>query len=112
MAKRKLSGLILVIGGGATIIIMGIYNYQRAKRLAYNYEIIGVVQKVKYDIKQVPTITVKGKDYYLYEFSVSKKDNIETGDSIFKDSKTTILKVYRKYLNGGYYSKGIYKMVR
>ena len=29
MAKRKLSGLILVIGGGAAIIIMGIYNYQK-----------------------------------------------------------------------------------
>lgn len=62
-------------------------NLNRQKNLSYHFD--GLVQKVDYDTKMVPTVTVDGKTYILsagYNFN----QKIERGDRLKKSNGSTI----------------------
>ena len=80
---------------------------KRAEKIALEYDIMGIISKLQYDPKQVPTIHVNGEEFYLSEFGIRKKDGLSKGDSIYKEKNSQLLKHYKKYSNG-YYLKETY----
>lgn len=59
-----------------------------------NYSFNGAIEKIQYDDKHVPIITVKGKEYNLAYCSwINYKDKLAVGDSVrkVKDEKNMTL---------------------
>ena len=90
------------------MILFGNYMGKRSEEAALEYEIIGIISKLKYDPKQIPTIYVNGEQFYLAEFGIRKRHELRKGDSIFKEKNGQILKHYKKYSNGFYLKESYY----
>ena len=101
----KKRGVIIFLLILILIYLSGNHFSKRAKRIALEIDIVGIIEDIEYDQKQVPTIYVKGKDFYLYEFGVRKDDAFKKGDSISKKKGSFILKYFKKYPNGFYPSR-------
>ena len=68
---------------------------RRARNIVLNYHFNGVVDKVHYDGKSIPTVTINGKDFYLGSTSWNFNHLISPGDSIEKDSGILMVKLIK-----------------
>ena len=60
-----------------------VLRYREETRKNFNIDFTGRVDKVQYDIKQFPTITLGGKVYYIGS-GYNTDHQIEIGDSLIK----------------------------
>jgi hypothetical protein len=92
--NRKFRFVYLAVFIG--FIIYMIHSDIRATRLVSSYHFNGVVDKVEYDGKSIPTVTVNGKDYYLGSTNWNFNHLISRGDSIEKDSGILMVKLIKQ----------------
>lgn len=105
--KENIIGIIFI----ALMLIFSGYiflstNLNRQKNLSYNFN--GVIKKVTYDVKGIPTLTINRNTFYLsagYDFD--KK--LEAGDSLKKSEGSNVYILIKnrtkeiiKFSNGSY----------
>jgi len=86
-----------VIIGGATIIYWFL-NDQKLDKENLNIEFAGSVERIEYDIKQYPTITINNKSYYIGA-GYHTEHQIEVGDSVIKKRGSDIYKLIKQRSN-------------
>jgi hypothetical protein len=67
------------------LIISSIIYSKGLKENARNWNFKGPVQKIWYDVKGVPFVTVRGREYNLYNVFWHFNIKIHTGDTIIKN---------------------------
>ena len=92
--NRKFRFVYLAVFIG--FIIYMILSSIRARKLISGYHFNGVVDKVEYDAKSIPTVKVNGKDYYLGSTNWNFNHLITQGDSIEKDSGNLTVKLIKQ----------------
>ncbi len=93
--KAKIPRTPIILGAFLLVMLsLWLHGYL----IAVNYNFNGTIQKVTYpDIKHIPTITIKGKEYDLIYNTWNEKEipNLEIGDSCIKKKGTTEFIVIR-----------------
>jgi hypothetical protein len=81
----------------AVVIFITYFSYTSvtAEKAYHRYTFNGIVDKVTYDEKSIPSVTIKGKTYYLGSSYWNFNHLISEGDSIKKDSGDTIVKLVK-----------------
>jgi len=97
---RRIISLIIFVGIIIITYQYDIHKTQEFTEINYKSEIIGIIDSVYYDIKEIPTIKVNNVEYYLHLYSIRKQDNIRELDSIYKRKNSNELYYYRKTSNG------------
>lgn len=92
-----------------TIMLIAIQGNSKANKRNIDYEVIGIIKDISYDIKLIPTIIVGDNSYYLDTYGIRKSSGLNVGDSIYKKSGHKYLEHYKKYDNG-FYLKENYKI--
>jgi hypothetical protein len=80
-------------------VTYGIYTHITVEKKNLKYKFNGVIEKVSYDDKGDPSITIKGKIYDLTSNSWNFNHLICKGDSLKKDSGKLAIKLV-KHKNG------------
>jgi hypothetical protein len=80
-------------------VIHIIYSSSVARKIVLKYSFSGIVEKVVYDKKSIPNVTIDGKTYYLGSTSWNFNYLIAKGDSLKKDSGNITVKLI-KHKNG------------
>ena len=70
-----------------------LYIFPVKKKEALNWNFNGAVQKVRYDVKGIPFVTVNGKEYDLYDTFWDFNIKIHKGDTIIKNKGDRRIKV-------------------
>lgn len=71
------------------------YSSRRAEEATLKYKFNGIAQKVEYDKKSTPRVTINGVYYYLGSNSWNFNHLIAKGDSMIKDSNNITIKLIK-----------------
>lgn len=75
-------------------IILGRLKVNNNKIEIKGYDIHGVIQKVEYEQKGIPTIIVNNKSYYI-DAGWALNNKLQVGDSIFKNEGQNKFIIYK-----------------
>jgi hypothetical protein len=91
---RKILRYIFIL---ALIAFLGntLYSHMAAEKVILKFRFKGIVEKVEYDGKSVPSVTINGKIYYLGSTSWGFNHLISKGDSLLKDSGNMTVKLIK-----------------
>src|SRR6476659_5427609 len=92
---NKMTVIISFVGFVVFAGIMTIIGRKRSDDKYLKMEFNGKIEYVVYDIKEMPTVTIKGNDYFiggLYNFN----HNLEIGDSLIKKKGDYDFKLIKK----------------
>lgn len=92
---NKTNGIIFLACFAVFVTIIGIVNRKENDNRYLNMEFNGIVEFVTYDIKEMPTVTIKDHDYFIGAFYNFNK-NIEVGDSLIKKRGQYYFKLIKK----------------
>jgi hypothetical protein len=97
-------GTIMTLGFIAFIIYIKITisNFDEKQR---KKSFSGVIQKMTFDEKHIPEVTIKGVKYYLSAYDSDIRDIIQVNDSLVKEVGSLNYLLYRKD------SLGIWKLI-
>jgi hypothetical protein len=76
-----------------------IYSSKNVEKMVLRYKFNGIAEKVVYDGKNIPSVTIKGATYYLGSGYWNFNHLISKGDSLKKDSGDIAIKLI-KHGNG------------
>ena len=71
------------------------FLYQRGKAQKKAFHFSGVIEKIRYDVKMIPYLTVHGETYYLSPLGDFDK-KVKVGDSVIKLSGEFKMKVIKQ----------------
>jgi len=75
--------------------IISVHTKKDSEKTSLNWSFKGIVEKVSYSDKRIPTVTVNGKEYYLFYTIMDIGYNIQKGDTIIKQRDDLRIKVIR-----------------
>ena len=81
--------------GLVVFIIYTEYSSSKADKAMLKYKFNGIIEKVVYDQKSIPSVTISGITYYLGSTSWNFNHLIVKGDSIVKDSNNITVKLIK-----------------
>lgn len=87
---RKI-GLIVVV----LFFIVTFFNFLGGKFQRKALHFSGVIEKIRYDKKMIPIVTVNGKSYYLSALGSFHKE-VNVGDSVVKHRGDLKLKIVKR----------------
>lgn len=102
MKKFKPLKLLIFIILVAIILIIGQERKKEGYDRFYKMEIIGVIESIKYSPQSTPIVKIKGENHHLGFFSISKRDGLSVGDSIYKKKNSKFLQLHSKTSTGSY----------
>ena len=84
-----------IIGILVILSIIAAHHQKNNLKRRLNLNLKGAVEKVYYDDKGIPSVTVKGKKYDLIGTIVNQDNKIQQGDTIIKQSGDLRVKIIR-----------------
>ncbi|MGY3214527.1 hypothetical protein [Mucilaginibacter sp. HD30] len=94
--NKKYAILVFIVFVIVCILMLvdTIIRVREGARKYLNMDFAGTVDRVEYDIKQFPTITLKGKIYYIGS-GYNTDHQIEIGDSLIKKKGSMVYKLIK-----------------
>lgn len=92
-------GLIYAIIMSVVLTVAVVYvkiSNNRLDRKQRETSFCGVIQQLSFDEKHIPTVSIKGVEYYLSVYDPDIRDIIRVNDSIVKQENSTNYLLYRK----------------
>jgi outer membrane receptor for ferrienterochelin and colicin len=77
------------------LLLAGIIKHYVELQKATQWEFKGAIQKVRYDDKKNPSVTVNGTEYYLFYTGWDSHIKIRVGDTLIKNKGDLTIKVIR-----------------
>jgi hypothetical protein len=87
--------IILCIAAVIVFLIVNNYLLTRSNDKNRAFKFNGVVEAIRYDVKDIPYVTIGGLTYYL-SYSWNFEHLIEKGDSLQKKEGEMIVKLIKK----------------
>ena len=76
----------------------------------YEEKISGIIDTIYYGDKSQAIVKIKDKEYSLFVFNIRKGDDLNKGDSLYKDRNSKNLELHSKTINENYICTEIYVM--
>ncbi len=75
---KKIGAIVFIL-----FFIFIFYGYYKGRAQRKSYHFSGIIEKITYDVKMIPYLTVHGKSYYLSPLRDFGK-KVKVGDSVIK----------------------------
>lgn len=94
MIKKNLKFFLPLILAGV-VFALHLYGEQEKKELI-NMPMSGLITEIKVNEKKTPTVKLDSYKFSFVYFNASLLDNLEIGDSLFKDKESREVEHYKK----------------